>query len=30
METGFDIDLEGAMERLGEQVRAHEQRPAAS
>jgi hypothetical protein len=30
METGFDIDLEAAMERLGDQVRAHEQRPAAS
>jgi hypothetical protein len=30
METGFDIDLEAAMEWLGEQVRAHEQRPAAS
>jgi hypothetical protein len=30
METGFDIDLERAMERLGDQVRAHEQRPAAS
>jgi hypothetical protein len=30
METGFDIDLERVMEKLGEQVRAHEQRPAAS
>jgi hypothetical protein len=29
METGFDIDIEGLLKDLGEQVRAHEQRAAS-
>jgi hypothetical protein len=29
METGFDIDIEGLLAELGEQVRAHERRQAA-
>jgi hypothetical protein len=29
METGFDIDIEGLLKDLEEQVRAHEQRAAS-
>jgi DNA-directed RNA polymerase subunit RPC12/RpoP len=30
METGFDIDIEGVLEALADQVRAHERRQEAS
>jgi hypothetical protein len=29
METGFDIDIDGLLASVGEQVRSHEQRKAA-
>jgi hypothetical protein len=29
METGFDIDIEGLLKELAQQVRAHEQRKVA-
>jgi hypothetical protein len=30
METGFDIDIEGLLESVNEQVREHEHHQAAS
>ena len=30
METGFDIDIEGLLQTLSENVRAHDSTPAAS
>jgi DNA-directed RNA polymerase subunit RPC12/RpoP len=30
METGFDIDIEGLLQEVNEQVRAHERNQAAS